>query len=37
MAKVIKKRNEDDCNCGRPVKITERKKLEVKKTIKKRT
>jgi hypothetical protein len=27
--------DEDDCRCGRPVKITERKKL-VKKVIKKR-
>jgi len=27
--------NDDDCGCGRPVKITERKKL-IKKVIKKR-
>jgi hypothetical protein len=26
----------DDCGCGRPVKITDRKKLVVKKIIKKR-
>jgi hypothetical protein len=38
MAKVIRKPlpQDDDCHCGKPVKITERKKLVVKKTIKKR-
>ena len=35
MAKVIIKGNEDDCHCGKSVKITERKKL-IKKVIKKR-
>jgi hypothetical protein len=38
MAKIVKKPlpKEDDCGCGRPVKITERKKLNIKRTIKKR-
>lgn len=27
---------EDDCKCGKPVKITERKKIQYKKTIKKK-
>jgi hypothetical protein len=40
MKKVIKGNkplpNEDDCRCGKPVKITERKKLEYKKTVRKR-
>lgn len=40
MAKVIKGqkplKTNDDCGCGKPVKITERKKLVIKKTIRKR-
>jgi len=35
MAKVIIKGNEDDCHCGKSVKITERKKLIIKKIIRK--
>jgi len=31
----MKTKNDDDCRCGRPVKITERKKLLPKKKIKK--
>lgn len=32
----MKIKNNDDCRCGKPVKITERKKLLPKKKIKKR-
>lgn len=40
MTKIIKGKkqlpSDDDCRCGKPVKITERKKLQYKKAIKKR-
>lgn len=40
MAKIIRGNKplpqKDDCGCGRTVKITERRKLNIKKTIKKR-
>ncbi len=40
MTKIIKGKKElpkdDDCRCGKSVKITERKKLEYKKIVKKK-
>ena len=32
----IKKKKEDDCGCGKRVKRSERKKIEYKKTMRKR-
>jgi len=35
--KIIKKKNEDDCGCGRPLRITDpRRKNGIKKTVPKR-
>ena len=36
MANIRKPNPKDDCGCGKSVKITERKKIEYRRTIKKK-